>query len=577
MARVDSTFLASTEFKQVREIHPATLRGIAEKLGYAKMSMVQSLTIPLALKGADVVAKAQTGTGKTIAFLVPIIQRAAQRQKSGISGLVLAPTRELAIQIHNEATNLVSFHSLKCTHMVGGTSMGKDQKAFASRLDILVATPGRLLDHLKNTAGVAEKVAQLDTFTLDEADRMLDMGFRPDLERIVSFITGPHQTLLFSATIAPEVIELAPKLLAPTFMFADAGTGKTVLASAGKGTQGATQLVADDPFVTARQVEQFVCTVEQDKMLEEVVNVVMKERQVKGHKIIVFFTTARMTQLCAEVFAALGCPVLEIHSRKSQKQRLTTSDAFRDGKNVVMFSSDVTARGMDYPDVSLVLQVGMPASAEQYVHRLGRTGRAGNHGRGLLLIMPEEQFILKQLARLPIKPVQPIARELDASVVANAVRRVRVETRCMAYSAWLGFYNSFASKMKWSKEYLVQRANQLALASLEMPSPPALQKKTIGKMGLKGVPGLVIEGVAQEAGQQPRRQPQAERQPPGAQRGSGARAFGQQHGAAAGGPAPIAQAPTAQPQGRGRGGGRGGGRGDGRGARGARGGYRGGN
>jgi ATP-dependent RNA helicase MSS116 len=492
MARVDSSFLSRDTFASVSEMHPATGKSLQDKFGYSAMSKVQALTIPIALRGDDVIAKAQTGTGKTIAFLVPIIQRAATRN-AGLSALILAPTRELAIQIHGEAVALLTFHAgLQTAVVVGGTSMGKDQKALSARVDILIATPGRLLDHLANTKGAATLVGGIDTLALDEADRMLDMGFRPDLERILSFVKNQHQTLLFSATIAPEVIQLAPLLLRETFWFVDAGTGKQTLSSTNK-SKGAALLIADDPFATASQVVQHLTIVEQDAMAGEVVNVVLTERQKKNHKVMVFFTTARLTQLFAELMAALGCPVLEIHSRKSQKHRQTTSDKFRDATNVVMFSSDVTARGMDYPDVTMVLQVGQPSSGEQYVHRLGRTGRAGMEGRGLLILMPEERFFLKQIERLTLVPTKPVTRLIDDQVILRAIEGLPTETKAAAYSAWLGFYNSSCSKMKWSKEYLVQRANQFAVQCLGLSQPPALQKKTIGKMGLKGVAGLVID------------------------------------------------------------------------------------
>jgi ATP-dependent RNA helicase MSS116 len=214
------------------------------------------------------------------------------------------------------------------------------------------------------------------------------------------------------------------------------------------------------------------------------------QQQVPDHKVICFFPTARATQLAAELFVALGKPVTEIHSRKSQGHRTKAADQFRDAKSGVMMSSDVSARGLDYPDVTLVIQVGLPSSREQYIHRLGRTARAGKTGEGLLLLAPHEAFFARQLKDLPISDAPAQVDPNTAHAVSQALARVDVRTKEQAYVAWLGFYNGSCGKMGWSKEVLVQNANRYALEVLGCPGLPGIMKKTVGMMGLKGVPGL---------------------------------------------------------------------------------------
>ncbi|CAM9811773.1 unnamed protein product, partial [Heterosigma akashiwo] len=252
---------------------------------------------------------------------------------------------------------------------------------------------------------------------------------------------------------------------------------------------------------THQQVPQtfLVCSVEDQ--LGELAQIIAEGRQVPGHKLIVFFTTARLTQFYAEVFNFMGVPVLEIHSRKSQGHRTKVSDQFRTGNGLVMFTSDVSARGMDYPDVTGVIQVGMPADRAQYVHRLGRTARAGGRegGRGVLLLAEFERPVSHAPSPAPV--IGPAAAAWAPSprgsgcprapAVGCAARLSHATRGAAAYQAWMGFYNSNLRRCNWSKEDLVRNANHWITAVCEAPEVPALQAKTIGKMGLKNVPGLI--------------------------------------------------------------------------------------
>ena len=545
-------FLSSERFSQLAYIHPNTKRAIVENFKYDQLSKVQAAAMPLAVQGKDVLAKARTGTGKTLAFLIPTVERLMKMppEPKAIGALVLSPTRELAMQIYEECRMLTHFQRIKSQVVYGGTNIRTDQRNLQGVVDILIATPGRLIDHLDNTDGFAGRVEQLAILILDEADQMLEMGFRPSITKILTYLPEPRdgrQTLLFSATIPKELVQIAPQILGSRFEFVDAVAAQTVApttmtalptaataqapakngAPRAGGDAAPAVLQADNPFATAAQVTQDFVVTSLDAQMAAVFSLLDAERKLNPatHKIIVFFTTARLTQLYAELFNAIGIPTLEIHSRQSQGARQRASDEFRTRNGVTMFSSDVTARGMDYPDVTFVLQVGIPSSVEQYIHRLGRTARAGKKGRGSLVLCDFEAFFLRGLSQLPVKDSSAKLPQQDnalADLLYDGLRRVPYTTKAMAYAAWLGYYNS--AKVAWSKTELVRQANYFATDCLFLESPPELQRKTVGKMGLTGTPGLVLEPKQSQQQQQPRQGnfstggPQAQPQR-GAQRG----------------------------------------------------------
>lgn len=418
------THLSSTTFASLQISEPSR-RAVADVLKFNYLTEVQDKTLPVILQGADVLAKAKTGTGKTIGFLLPCVEALARNPPPAntISVLVLSPTRELASQIAKEADSLLSFHPFKSQVVYGGTNINSDKKKFETkRCDILVATPGRLIDHLENTPGLAQRLASgLRALVLDEADQLLEMGFRPAIERILKFVPRQRQTLLFSATMPQAVQQVAGLALRPDYTFVDT--------------------VGEERDATNIQVQQSWVSVPLDQTLVAVYGII-RAAAVPGHKIIVFFTTARLTQYMAALVNASGVEVLEIHSRKSQSARDKASAAFRAAKEAILFTSDVSARGVDYPDVTLVLQVGQPSSREQYIHRLGRTARAGKAGQGVLLLAPYEGgFVARELRELPITQASlPSISPEDVACVDTAAKRVDRDVCAMAYQVrWASF------------------------------------------------------------------------------------------------------------------------------------------
>ncbi|MBA0802370.1 hypothetical protein Gohar_012673, partial [Gossypium harknessii] len=340
----------------------------------------------------DVLAKAKTGTGKTVAFLLPSIEIVSKLppvdrdvKRPPIHVLVICPTRELAIQAASEAKKLLKYHpSIGVQVVIGGTRLALEQKNLqANPCQILVATPGRLRDHLENTAGFATKLMGVKVLVLDEADRLLAMGFRKDIERIIAAVPKQRQTLLFSATVPEEVHQICHIALRRDHEFIN---------TVQEGTEDTHSLV--------RQVHMVAPLDMQFSLLY----VLLKEHigDDVDYKVLVFCTTAMVTKLVADVLRELNLNVREIHSRKSQSYRTRVSDEFRKSKGLILVTSDVSARGVDYPDVTLVLQVGMPSDREQYIHRLGRTGRKGKEGQGILLLAPWEEKFLSCVKDLPI-------------------------------------------------------------------------------------------------------------------------------------------------------------------------------
>ncbi|CAM0881733.1 unnamed protein product [Alopecurus aequalis] len=436
---VDGSYLSDTRFDQCA-VSPLSLRGIKDA-GYEKMTRVQEATLPIILQGKDVLAKAKTGTGKTVAFLLPAIELLSTLPRStSINLLVMLPTRELANQVAVEARKLLKYHSsLDVQVVIGGTKLPQEQRNMRSApCQILVATPGRLIDHLDNTPGFSTRIKGVKVLVLDEADRLLDMGFKRDIEKIISFIPKERQTLLFSATVPAEVRQISHLAMHKDYKF---------------------------------------------------INTVQEGDEETHAQVIIFCTTAMVTKLVAEILSQLKLNVREIHSRKTQSARTKVSDEFRRSKGLILVSSDVSARGVDYPDVSLVVQVGVPSDRQQYIHRLGRTGRKGKEGLGILLLAPWEQHFLScvndlSIAETMVPPVNPSSQ----AEVQGAIRKVEMKTKESAYQAWLGYYNSNKTISR-DKSRLVMLAEEFS-QSMGLQIPPAVPRLILRKMGLLNVPGL---------------------------------------------------------------------------------------
>ncbi|QCE02580.1 ATP-dependent RNA helicase DDX18/HAS1 [Vigna unguiculata] len=472
------SYLSESRFDQC-SVSQLSLKGVKDA-GYEKMTVVQEATLPVILKGKDVLAKARTGTGKTVAFLLPSIEVVAKSPPSDrdhrrppISVLVICPTRELASQAAAEANKLLKYHpTIGVQVVIGGTRLALEQKRMqANPCQILVATPGRLRDHIENTAGFATRLMGVKVLVLDEADHLLDMGFRKDIERIIAAVPKQRQTLMFSATVPEEVRQVCHIALRRDHEFINT--------------------VQEGSEETHSQVRQKHLVAPLDKHFP-LLYVLLKDHIADDvdYKVLVFCTTAMVTRLVAELLGELNLNVREIHSRKPQSYRTRVSEEFRKSKGLILVTSDVSARGVDYPDVTLVIQVGLPTDREQYIHRLGRTGRRGKEGQGILLLAPWEEFFLSTVKDLPIEKV-PVVPSVDPDTkrkVEKALSHVDMKNKEAAYQAWLGYYNS-NKKVGRDKFRLVELANEFS-RSMGLDNPPAIAKLVLGKMGLRNIPGL---------------------------------------------------------------------------------------
>ncbi|KAM0072236.1 putative RNA helicase [Helianthus debilis subsp. tardiflorus] len=471
------SYLSETRFDEC-SVSPLSLKGIKDA-GYEKMTIVQEATLPVILKGKDVLAKARTGTGKTVAFLLPSIEvvvnspPVSRDQKwSPIQVLVICPTRELASQAAMEANKLLKYHpSVGVQVVIGGTRIATEQRRLQTNpCQILVATPGRLKDHIMNTSGFATRVKGVKVLVLDEADHLLDMGFRKDIEIIIADVSKQRQTLLFSATVPPEVRQICHIALKRDHEYINT--------------------VEEGSEETHTQVQQKHMIAPLDTQFS-LVYTLLKDHIANDadYKVLVFCTTAMVTKLVADLLGQMRLNVREIHSRKSQSYRTQVSDEFRKSKGLILVTSDVSARGVDYPDVTLVIQIGLPSDKAQYIHRLGRTGRKGKEGEGILLLAPWEEFFLSTLHDLPISKAEPPLIDPDTKKkVAKAMSYVDMKIKEMAYQAWLGYYNSNKTVGR-DKSKLVELVNEFS-RSMGLDTPPAMSKLVLGKMGLKNVPGL---------------------------------------------------------------------------------------
>lgn len=312
---------------------------------------MQKQAIPVGIEGRDIIAVAQTGTGKTIAFGVPMVQRLAENPDG--RGLVVVPTRELAYQVNEAIQPISQANRMRTAVIIGGASMEPQIRALARHPQIIIATPGRLLDHLKHRTISLSKV---EILVLDEADRMLDMGFAPDINRIIAALTHQHQTMLFSATMPREIIAIARKHMHDPVHIEVARSGASP------------DEISHELF--------FVDNRDKSQLLEFLL------RKRTGSTLI-FTKTKHGASKLARRIMAMGHSVTEIHSNRSLKQRFSALDGFKGGEFRVLVATDIAARGIDVTDIALVINYDLPSTSEDYVHRIGRTGRAGRNGHAI--------------------------------------------------------------------------------------------------------------------------------------------------------------------------------------------------
>ena len=497
----DPTLLTNLSFAECDELHPSSKRALVEDMGLQTMTEVQAKTFAAALAGKDVLARARTGTGKTLAFLIPAIERIASNPTfvpgKTISCLIVAPTRELAIQIGDQAEKLLCYHSdISVQVMYGGTKMARDMNAFNRRLpSILVATPGRLIDHLQATKLRGQKfsddiMGNADIVVLDEIDRLLDMGFRKEIQRILSYLPRKEkrQTMLFSATIPRGMRRIMTESMKEDYFEVDCVQQDGARAAP----------------TNLRVTQSHVVLPNLGSVIPSIYSILEHATTKRPFKIVVFFPTARMVGFFADVLRdGFDCPIIELHSKKSQSSRNTASEKFRSSKNAVLFTSDLSARGIDYPDVTQVIQLGIAESREQYIHRLGRTARAGKEGMGLLVLFPFESRFLSELRGLNI-PMDKVVFEMLAQSSESAewmeqnLSRIgsggnKLASRAqLAYLSFLGYYLGQANRIRSNKADVVKLSNEFS-NSIGLAHVPAIPKKLVSKMELTGVPGVIVE------------------------------------------------------------------------------------
>lgn len=353
---------------------PPILTAIAEQ-GYQTPTPIQQQTIPLILQGKDVLGGAQTGTGKTAAFTLPILQKLSSEPTPLVAKqvrcLILTPTRELAQQVADNVAAYARHLRLKTAVFYGGVSVNPQLEQAAGGLDILIATPGRLLDHLHQQS---ISLYQLEVLVLDEADRMLDMGFIHDIRRIMAKLPPKRQTLFFSATFSPEIKTLADSLL-----------DNPVLVEVAKANS------------TAAGVEQLAYRVDSQRKRELISEVIGKKN---WQQVLIFSRTKFGADRLSKQLQLDGIDAQAIHGDKSQGHRTKVLQDFKEGKVRVLVATDIAARGLDIEELPIVVNYDLPHQAEDYVHRIGRTGRAGNVGLAVTLVTPDDLPMLKEIELL---------------------------------------------------------------------------------------------------------------------------------------------------------------------------------
>jgi ATP-dependent RNA helicase RhlE len=380
-----AVFLIKQFFMTFKELNISApvMRALAEK-GYEEPSPIQQQAIPVGLMGKDIMGLAQTGTGKTAAFAIPIIEQlvkgiAEKGNRRDIKALILTPARELAIQINDSFTDYAKYTPLRHTVIYGGVNQNPQVRTLKQGVDILVATPGRLLDL------IGQNVIHLDHvthFVLDEADRMLDMGFIHDIKKLATLLPKQRQTMLFSATMTPD-IEKVSKML----------------------SKNPVKVAVTPVSSVVDTIEQRLFMVEKPQKTDLLFSLLQQQQ---GKSVLIFSRTKHGADKIAKVLNKHQVPCEAIHGNKSQNARQNALNDFKSGRINVIVATDLAARGLDIQDLGVVINYDLPEVPETYVHRIGRTGRAGNSGLALSFCSEEEQGRLRDIQRLTGKKIQKL-------------------------------------------------------------------------------------------------------------------------------------------------------------------------
>ncbi|GMV80877.1 MAG: DEAD/DEAH box helicase [Planctomycetota bacterium] len=380
-------------------LHPSVMQGVKD-LGFSQPSPIQSQALPPGLAGQDLLACAATGSGKTAAFVLPILNRLISMPRGKTRALIVTPTRELAHQIDEQVKALGRHTGVRCATIYGGVGFEPQRQAFHRGIDVIVATPGRLLDHLRQPYG---KLDNVELLVLDEADRMLDMGFLPDIQRILARLTKPKQSFLFSATMPPDMQRLARELLRSPFTINLERQGRP-----------------------AAKIEQRLYEIHQTQKPALLLSLAQAG---KIKSALVFTRTKRRADRVAEFLQRNGVASERIHGDRSQGQRTQALESFKRGKYKILVATDVAARGIDVQALSHVINYDMPGSTDDYIHRVGRTARAEATGEAYTFVTPEDHGEVRALERrLNVRLPRAEASEMEnlpAAVAAPAHAEVR--------------------------------------------------------------------------------------------------------------------------------------------------------
>lgn len=352
---------------------PALLRALSE-YGYTEPTPIQAAAIPPALAGQDLLAAAQTGTGKTAAFALPLLQKlsnSGQTMTRRPRALILTPTRELAAQIHDNMRSYSKYMQVSSTTIFGGVSMGPQINAMRRGVDIVIATPGRLMDHMQQRT---LDLGAVETLVLDEADRMLDMGFLPALKRILASVPKKRQTLLFSATFAPGIKKLAMEFMRDPH-----------------------EISVDTPNAVASLVTHLVHPVDATRKRDLLLHLLAEDSR---RQTLVFSRTKHGADKLVTFLNASGLRTAAIHGNKSQNARTRALSDFKTHRVTVLVATDIAARGIDIEQLPVVINYDLPMVAEDYIHRIGRTGRAGVEGTAVSLVSHDESGLLRDIRKL---------------------------------------------------------------------------------------------------------------------------------------------------------------------------------
>ncbi|NBO63996.1 MAG: DEAD/DEAH box helicase [Acidobacteria bacterium] len=342
-----------------------------ESLKYLRPTPIQRQAIPVIMDGRDLIGCAATGTGKTAAFLLPVLNRLMGKARPGVRVLIIAPTRELAVQIEESLVVLSPSRAIRSVTLMGGASMDRQLKALRNSPAVVIATPGRLMDHIERQT---IDLAAIETLVLDEADRMLDMGFWPVIRQVIERLPVGRQTLLFSATMSPDIEKLARTTMRRPALVEVSPRGRTAVT-----------------------VEQRVYAVASESKTALLLHLLEDQEQ---SRVLVFTRTRRSAERLSHILAARGHKVNRLHADRTQAQRQGALHGFREGLHRILVATDIASRGIDVESVSHVINYDVPEAPEDYVHRIGRTGRAGKTGKAITLVSPVDELSLVAIERL---------------------------------------------------------------------------------------------------------------------------------------------------------------------------------